>query len=202
MYSVTAVVYLGEERFTARVLNVSSGGLLLIAPVDAPLATRLRLNLTLPGLDQIVDVQADITRDERVEGYRAWGVRLVEPAPDTAILLQTYVDWVAERDGPLVASPLRGTALDRTKTGPAHELRLPATANDLPEAPPPTAPPSASGPLSRRLTDPELTPAPVEIEEPDLLAELRERYRSALALLDDDQPAGGVVRGRKLPWFR
>lgn len=194
-YSITAVVYLRDERFTARVLNLSASGLLIIPPVDAAPGTLVRLNLTLPGLDQIIDVQGVVAREELVEGYRAWGVEFHGTARETAGLLETYVEWARERQlaEEARAEVARGMALVPTLTGPGHELRLPAENARAEE--------TRRDPLSRRLTDPGLTPTPVELEEPDLLAELRVRYEATLERLDPDAAREGTPR-RRLPWLK
>jgi hypothetical protein len=205
-YSVTTVVYLAQARFTARVLNLSATGLLLIPPVDAEVGAPVHLNLTLPGLDEIIAVDGTLAREEDVEGYRAWGIELRGASDETQALIEAYVGWVRRREEQLdatlgglpVSGGRPGGALERTKTGPAHELVL---APSAPTQKAPSSNPSPGGPLLRRPTDPNL--GPVELEEPDLLTELRDLYRETLERVNARSQADSATQGkRKKGWFR
>lgn len=96
-YSATAVVFLGNEQFTARIVNISASGVLIYPPVRRSKGTFLRLHLSLPALREMLDVDGVVVRETTHKGYYAWGVHFHDPTPDVVALLDTYVTWKREK---------------------------------------------------------------------------------------------------------
>ena len=135
-YSATAVVYVGKERLTSRAVNVSAEGMLIIPPVRVRAGSRLRINLTLPALDQIVDLDGVVVRETFVEGYAASGIQFEDPPEETRAALDEFVKWAgdAKAKGGLPRAARRAeeaeqatelrhryeAALDRVRTGPFY----------------------------------------------------------------------------------
>lgn len=63
-----ALVYLNSAQFTCRAVNISAKELLLIPSVSAPIGTYLRMNVSLPGFEELLDVDGLITDITMVEG--------------------------------------------------------------------------------------------------------------------------------------
>jgi len=97
-YSATAIVYLGNEQFSCRIADLSRTGLLLFPPVRQATGTFLRLNISLPALDQFLDVDGFVMREAEKDGYYTWGVQFHQPSAEAEALIETYVEWDRKRE--------------------------------------------------------------------------------------------------------
>jgi len=79
------------------VADLSKTGLLIFPPVQRGVGTFLRLNISLPGLDKVLDVDAFVMREGEKDGYYVWGVQLHELSPRAEALINTYVEWERKR---------------------------------------------------------------------------------------------------------
>jgi hypothetical protein len=95
-YSSTAIVFLANKQYTCRVTNLSTQGALMVSPIHAPPNTYLRINISLPGLDQILDLDGIVTRETQVKGYYAWGVKFHQPSSEATALIETFQKWVSD----------------------------------------------------------------------------------------------------------
>ena len=120
-YSASAVLYLGQERLTSRAVNVSAEGMLVIPPVRVSAGSRLRINLTLPALDQILDLNGVVVRETFVEGYAASGIQFEEPSEETRAALQEFVKWTADGRAKGLSKAVRWAQVE--EAGQATELR-------------------------------------------------------------------------------
>jgi len=111
-YSADACVYFGNKKLPCRISDVSLRGALIHPPLPAPSGTYIRLHMTLPGLDESVDVGAVIRRKH--EGGTSCGVEFMEISERAEALLGTFVNTV-----------LRGIALDKVVV---HDVPQTATA--------------------------------------------------------------------------
>ena len=62
-YSATAIVYVGNEKLVCRAVDISSGGMLIIPPTRGARGSFLRVNLSLPSFDEVLDP----VREQRLE---------------------------------------------------------------------------------------------------------------------------------------
>ena len=68
IYTTEAIVFFNSNQFTCRAMDISTTGLLLVAPTDIPVGRFVRMNISLPGLDEVMDVDGEITtvRQDRI----------------------------------------------------------------------------------------------------------------------------------------
>lgn len=208
-------MYVGNQQFTARVVNVSAQGVLIVPPVDQPRGAFIRINLTLPALDRVIDVDGVVTREADVDGYRAWGVQFHEPSAEARALLETFVRWVSARHESESATPR--TAVPTTTgvaaaAGPSRkaEVTRPSKTGSTAEkggagsnARVSTSSPSlaarATGPqLEKRASSSDPHASNKGLDELLAGAELRDLYREALGK-DAKKDAGNKPKRRS--WF-
>lgn len=92
-YPAAALVYVGNEQHSCQVADLSKDGLLIYPPVRQGVGTFVRLNVPLPALDQVLDVDGFVVREDDRDGRYTWGVQLHEPSPRAAALIEAYVNW-------------------------------------------------------------------------------------------------------------
>ena len=123
------VLYLGDQQVVGKGNNLSASGVLLQAPLPAPIGKTLKLALSLRP-SQWVNIEARVVRQAESSTAVAWGLEFVRLSRDLASVLG---DYVAGRLG-LTAAPSLPAAERRDRTG---------------ERPDPTA-----GGVSRRVSGP------------------------------------------------
>lgn len=119
-YSETAIVYLGNEQFSSRLADLSRSGLLVFPPMRQGPGTFLRLNISLPALDTVLDVDAFVVREDEKDGYYTWGVQFHELSAEAGALIDTYVKWDRNREVHSV-KPDPGSIsveMEKKRTGP------------------------------------------------------------------------------------
>ena len=142
------VVFVGDQQVVCKGSNLSAGGMLLVAPLAAPVGQTLKLALSLQP-SQWLNLEARVVRQAQDSSAVAWGLEFVRVSAELAATLAGYV---AGRLGAAAGSPAparKSTAAAvaaRTPTGPAHPAvpakRRPEVAPSRPVAPgrTPTAP--------------------------------------------------------------
>ncbi|MBW2735583.1 MAG: PilZ domain-containing protein [Deltaproteobacteria bacterium] len=96
-YSATAVVYVANEQLVCRAIDISTSGMLIIPPTRRERGSFLRVNLSLPSFDEVLDVDAIVVREAEVNGRYAWGVAFHDPDERVVQLLGAFVQWALER---------------------------------------------------------------------------------------------------------
>ena len=96
-YSAAAILHAGNDQYTCRLINVASSGLLLYAPRDLPKGTFLRLNLTLPGVEEVLDVDGVVVRRGHKEGHPVLGIKFFEPSPEFTATLVAFIRWLHDQ---------------------------------------------------------------------------------------------------------
>ena len=125
-YSATALVFVANERYTCVVLNISPTGLLVIPPLREKPGVFVRLNLTLPALDEVIDVDGVIIREGEARGHYAWGIEFVDPPEHVQKVIRTYIRWATENRDALrrpehkLPSSKAQSAINDKSTGPAY----------------------------------------------------------------------------------
>lgn len=138
-YEAEALIYAGNRQFTCRLINIAASGVLLYSPEEVVRGTFIRLNLTLPGLDQVLDIDGVVARVGQKDRYIVLGVKFLDPSPEFTSVLGTFVKWLEERRNKKDAPPRNGNVppskaapkLARSTTGP-HFPRV--TTSDLRQA--------------------------------------------------------------------
>ena len=93
-----AYVFCHNRKHICQIINMSSRGALLTPPIHVANGTFIRLNLKLPQLDELIDVDAVVIRDAKVGQAHAWGVSFVNVSERTDRLMRTFVDWVIRQN--------------------------------------------------------------------------------------------------------
>lgn len=131
-YSATAIVYVGSEQLVCRAVDISSGGMLIIPPNRRERGSFLRINLSLPSFDEVLDIDAIVVREAEVNGRYAWGVAFHEPEPRVVKLLAAFVQWglarsrhASEAAEPTPPAPVaaEGATEERSRVQPTDERR-------------------------------------------------------------------------------
>jgi hypothetical protein len=165
-FAARADVSLGNDRFVCDLVNISASGALLLPPRTGHPGTFARFNLSLPALDEVLDVDTVVVRETTVDGRYAWGVQFTWMSPRTSALLRAYIQWA-----------LRQPPAPTATTSPARPPPAPCPPSPSPEA---QRRPAAGRPARRP------PPPPAETEESDPLrdtpgsAELRALYHDAV----------------------
>ncbi len=136
-YPATALVYVGNEQYTCRVADLSKDGLQIYPPVRQGVGTFLRLNIPLPALDKVLDVDGFVVRENEKDGEYSWGVQLHEPSPRATALIEAYVNWDRAQE-PGAEAPRRLKA-ESAQWAPVSAL---SNGEAKPEDPGPPVPPS------------------------------------------------------------
>ena len=110
-YAGEALVSFQNEQFTCRAVDIGVNSLILIPPSRATVGVYARMNLSLPGLDEVIDVDGIVTRETKADGYYAVEVRFHDSSRRAAALLATFVRWRESRQR-------AGTGLHRLSTSP------------------------------------------------------------------------------------
>lgn len=97
-YHAHAYVFCHNRKHICQVLNMSCRGALLTPPIQVKNGTFIRLNLKLPQLDELIDVDAVVIRDATVGDSHAWGVSFINVSKRADVLMRTFVDWVIQQN--------------------------------------------------------------------------------------------------------
>jgi hypothetical protein len=176
-FSGRTVVFIGDQQVVCKGSNLSAGGMLLLAPLAAPLGQTLKLALSLQP-SQWVNLEARVVRHAQESGAIAWGLEFVRVSGELAAMLAGYVAGRLGPDaGAPTAAPTRSSSAAtarqaslRTPTGPAHPA-VPARKKGDPTAP--RTPTSAGQPKVTAKTP------PPEPEGGGLFSRLKSRIASA-----------------------
>ncbi len=127
-YSTGAVVYAGNSQYTCRLLKISPTGTRLLAPCGLPRGTFIRINLTLPGVARVLDVDGVVAQAGREQGHIMLSVQFLNASQEFTITLATFLKWLGERRQSMAREGKKGAAevprssaeaeLERTTTGP------------------------------------------------------------------------------------
>jgi hypothetical protein len=124
-YSASALVFIANQRYSC-VLNLAPTGLLLIPPLREKPGVFVRLNLTLPALDEVIDVDGVIAREGKARGHYAWGIEFVDAPERVKQLIRTYINWARDNAAALqnpnnkLPSSKAQREIDDKATGPAY----------------------------------------------------------------------------------
>jgi len=80
------------ESFVARIVNLSTSGLLLEADVPLAVGLGVRVKFFVPGSSVQISTTATIARRTEVGGVVRWGVRFATPDPSMRQILRVYVE--------------------------------------------------------------------------------------------------------------
>lgn len=93
-----AYVFCHNRKHICQVINMSCRGALLTPPIHVKIGTFIRLNLKLPQLDELIDVDAVVIRDTTVGNTHAWGVSFINVSERAEVLMKTFVNWVLQQN--------------------------------------------------------------------------------------------------------
>jgi len=162
----------------------------------------VRLNLTLPALDEVIDVDGVIAREGQARGYYAWGIELVDPPARVVELIRTYIRWAKENAEALqqphnkLPSSKAEEAIEAKATGPAYpavlrkerdharrrreqQARIEALTGASARA-------TGEGPGPRRAPGAKLSRSSLDAGASFQAAELRKLYRDALSEVGEE----------------
>lgn len=104
-YLAHAYVHCHNRKQVCQIINISCQGALLSPPILAKIGTSIQLNLKLPQLDELIDLDAVVIRDASTNDSHAYGVSFVNVSRRSELLMKTFVDWVIEQNA---RSPVTG----------------------------------------------------------------------------------------------
>jgi hypothetical protein len=181
-FSGRTVVFIGDQQVVCKGSNLSAGGMLLLAPLAAPLGQTLKLALSLQP-SQWVNLEARVVRHAQESGAIAWGLEFVRVSSELAAMLAGYVAGrlgVADGGAPAPAPTRSSSAAaaratsPRAPTGPAHPAVPPRKKGD------PTAPARPAAPRTPTSPgQPKVTVKPPEPEGGGLFSRLKNRISAA-----------------------
>jgi hypothetical protein len=95
------VVYVGNDRHECRIVDLSKVGALIAPPIELNVGAYLRLNIKLPQLDQLIDVDAVVARETEHDGAYACGLAFMNVSKRADALMDAFVSralqWQEER---------------------------------------------------------------------------------------------------------
>ena len=94
LFHARVSVFCGNEQHTCHLLNLSKQGALLAPDIGAAPNTFIRLNIRLPQLEELLDLDSVVVHDAADRRPNTWGVHFVNPERRTHALLSAFVDWV------------------------------------------------------------------------------------------------------------
>ena len=118
--SATAAVYMGNERFVARLVTLSASGAVIIPSVEGRPGAFVRLNLALAGLPDLVDIDAVLVEETMAHQWYAWRLEFHQPREALVDLIRRYVARArqAMKSGERLSPPAKPV----DQTGPAHAI--------------------------------------------------------------------------------
>lgn len=173
-YSAMAIAFVGNKQFTCRIADISQTGVLLYAPVEQPPGAFMRLNLCLPAVSEVIDVDGVLVRVTAIKDHPAWGIKFFEPSPEVPALIGGFLTWLEHQktrvglggDTKLTVSIPPSPAeeiMARSATGPHLPVGGPRSARPPSgERASVTSPPASASPPERRpasVSPPERRPA-------------------------------------------
>jgi hypothetical protein len=168
--SAMGVICLGNERIPFWLVNLSLGGALLAPSRAVAVGSFVRLNLSLPELDEMLDLDAVVERTTTVDGALAVAVEFVGMSAKTRTLLRAYISWSLEE------MPTH-EALPRTSAcagGDARAAAAPPPAHPAPAAP--RVAPARSAPADQRPDPPMRTPSRADTRPVGAPKDVLQRY--------------------------
>ena len=112
-------MYVGNGQFPFWLVNLSATGALLVPAHPVAVGTFVRLNLSLPQLDEKLDVDAMVVRTTTVDGSLAVALEFVQMSARASLLIRAYIGWSREeapRDAPALPAPAEANAPSRDET--------------------------------------------------------------------------------------
>ena len=125
-HMATALLFVASEQFTCRILNLGTGGVLLIPPTRRPPGMFVRLNLSLPAFDELIDLDGVITRAGEERGHYTWSVEFINAPAREIELIRTFIRWAKDNAEALrrpqnkLPSSEAQRQIEKSVTGPAH----------------------------------------------------------------------------------
>jgi len=95
-YKAKATVFFNNKSHSCNIINLSRKGALLTSPVDAEPGNYLRLNLRLPGMDSLIDLDAIMVRESQSRPD-AWAVSFCQLSDRACGQLHEYIDGIIEQ---------------------------------------------------------------------------------------------------------
>ena len=92
-FKAKASVFFNNNNYTCNIINLSRKGALLTSPVDADPGNYLRLNLRLPGLDDLIDLDAVVVRQSGNEKDN-WAVSFCQVSERAGNQLDEYISGI------------------------------------------------------------------------------------------------------------
>lgn len=89
--ATAATAFVGNDRFGCRLARLDLEGACVIPSVRAQPGTFVRLNLALQGIEEVVDIDALIVRETRLDESYAWDLRFLEPPPHIVEAIGTFL---------------------------------------------------------------------------------------------------------------
>lgn len=100
-YEGEAVVFVGNDRHECRIVDLSKVGALIAPPLELKVGAYLRLNIKLPQLDQLIDVDAVVARETTYEGTYACGLAFMNVSKQADTLMEAFINralqWQEEK---------------------------------------------------------------------------------------------------------
>ncbi len=95
-YKAKATVFFNNTSYTCSVINLSRKGALLTSPVEAEPGAFLRLNLRLPGMDELIDLDAIMVR-ESADQKDTWAISFCQVSDKACNQLGDYIEGILTR---------------------------------------------------------------------------------------------------------
>jgi hypothetical protein len=92
-YKSQAVVLHGGKKHTIRTINLSRGGIKVIAPRELSLSSneQIEVQLTFSWTSEWVRIPAHFVYESTEDGFRCWGLRFRNLPKDARILISLFV---------------------------------------------------------------------------------------------------------------
>ena len=152
-YSASALIFVDNRQLTCRLIKISAIAVQLYAAEDLPAGTYVRLNLTLPGVDKVLDVDGVISSRGKQSGHLVLGVTFFDPPVEFTRLVGTFIGWLQRDRARREAAKARRSARtlsDTASATPEERRRRSRTSGQYVAVPPSVAARS----LDQRMTGP------------------------------------------------
>ena len=95
-YKAHAAVFYDNQSYTCHIVNLSRNGALLTAPTEAHQGAFVRLNLKLPGLDSLIDLDAIMVRQSE-DQRPVWAVNFCNVSARARAQLEQYIGGILKK---------------------------------------------------------------------------------------------------------
>jgi len=159
-FAAKATIFVANRQVACWIVDISAQGALLMPLEKVAPQQYARINMVLPGLEEVLDVDAVVVRETVADGRYAVGVQFASSDRRTETLIRTYVSWVLAQTGGAAGGAASEPARSPAPRAPGRPATEAAAATPKTAAPTTAAPKTAASTTAAPTTAAPKTAAP------------------------------------------